>query len=489
MTSSGAPRSMAQQLYVFVPPRRSWPGGARAGFHSSSSVAYLAVNADGSTDAGEAAVGALPRARAIDLVFDALDVYTATIEAPVLGEARLRQALPNLLEERMLADPADCHFASAPAGQATPAGDGPAAVGAAALLSVAAIDRSTLSRVLEAMAQSQLSPRAAYSELYLLPPPAGSTYCLRIAKGKGLLRTGRDQGCVFDPDDADAGTLGLAVRQFSIARLRVYGTPAEVGNARIVALSLALSSAASSAAATAAATAVSSAASSATPRVTSSATSSAPSPAAVAGAARVPAGAGRVAVETASREFDAAALAGAVNLLQGAFVASGGFGFSGRLLSRLARDGAWRAPAAWAAVCAVIAIGGLNAVWLQLDGRFQDLRASMHRVFRDGFPNEPDAYLLEQARRSVALLRARAGRPSADDFSVLNAQALQLLAAAPVGIVAGVEYADHVYRIRFKSGSADDPNLRNALQARAPGLGLGVHFDADGSARLAPSGS
>jgi hypothetical protein len=232
---------------------------------------------------------------------------------------------------------------------------------------------------------------------------------------------------------------------------------------------------------------------SAGPRGSSSATSpaasSAPSSAAVAGAARVPAAAGRVSVETASREIDAGALAGAVNLLQGAFVPSGGFGFSGRLLSRLARDGAWRAPAAWAAVCVAIAIGGLNAVWLQQDGRFQDLRASMHRVFRDGFPNESDAYLLEQARRSVALLRARAGRPSADDFSVLNAQALQLLAAAPVGIVAGVEYADHVYRIRFKSGSADDPNLRNALQARAPGLGLAVHFDADGSARLAPAGS
>jgi hypothetical protein len=72
---------------------------------------------------------------------------------------------------------------------------------------------------------------------------------------------------------------------------------------------------------------------------------------------------------------------------------------------------------------------------------------------------------------------------------VLNAQAQQLLGSAPVGIVAGLEYTDNVYRIRFKPGGAEDPALRNALQARAPGLGLVLHFDADGSARLTPLGS
>jgi general secretion pathway protein L len=449
MKSGETRGATVQQLLVFVPPRRSWPGGSRAGMNPASTVGYLALLADGSAQSGEAAIGALPKARALDLVFDALDVYTATIEAPVLGEARLRQALPNLLEERILADPADCHFASAPAGPGPAATGAALAPGATTLLSVAAIDRSTLARTLEAMAQAQLSPRAAYSELYLIPAPAEGSFCARIAHGKGLLRTGRDQGCVFDPDDAQGTALALAARQFSIARLRLFGPAAAVDSPQRAALSAALRT-------------------------------------------RDAAGSGAapdISVESAGREVDTGALGGAVNLLQGSFVPSGGFGFSGRLVSRLARDGAWKAPAAWAAVCAAVAVGGLNAYWLQQDSRFQDLRASMHRVFRDGFPNESDTYLLEQARRSVALLRARAGRPSADDFSVLNAQALQLMASAPVGIVAGIEYADNVYRIRFKPGSAEDPKLRNALQARAPGLGLALRFDADGSARLAPMGS
>jgi len=442
-------RTTAQQLLVFVPARRSWPGGARATLGPASVVDFLALQADGSAEAGQAAIAALPRARATDLVFDGLDVYTTTLEAPSLNEARLRQALPNLLEERMLADPADCHFAAAPAPGRSVAADPALAAAGGTLLSVAAIDRATLSRALEAFGQAQITPRAAYSELYTVPAPQDGCFCARIGHGKGLLRTGQDQSCVFDLEDATAAALALAVRQFAIGRLRLYGQPGEPTAEWASALSAALQS------------------------------SSAAGPAALP----------RVVVEAAAAALHPPSLGGAVNLLQGSFVPSGGFGFSGRLLARLTRDGAWKAPAAWIAVCAAIAIGGLNAYWMQLEARFQDQRASMHRVFRDGFPNESDAYLLEQARRSVALLRARAGRPSADDFSVLNAQALQLFASAPVGIVAGVEYADGVYRIRFKPGGADDPALRNALQARAPGLGLVVHFDADGSARLTPQGS
>ena len=434
-------RAVAQQLLVFVPARRNWAGGARSAPGPATVVDYLAVEADGALQAGTAAIGGLPRARALDLVFDGLDVYTATIAAPALGEARLRQALPNLLEDRMLSDPADCHFASAPAPAAagfTGAGDSSPGEN---LLSVSAIDRATLSRTIEAFAQSQLLARAAYSELYVVPAPAGGIFSARISAGKGLLRTAQDQGYVFDADASALGTLALAIRQFSIGRLMLFGTPKELAEAGVADLCTALAAAAP-----------------------------------------------QLVISRAEAAADPRAVAGAVNLLQGAFVTSGGFGFSGRLLSRLTRDGAWKAPLAWLAICAAIAIGGLNAYWLQLDGRFQDQRASMHRVFRDGFPNEPDAYLLEQARRSVALLRARAGRPSADDFSVLDNQALQLFATAPVGMVAGIEYSDGVYRVRFKPGGGDDPALRNALQARAPAMGLTVNFDADGSARLTPLG-
>jgi len=411
----------ATRLLAFVPARRYWSGPGRGGLSSATELAYLAVDSDDTLRAGAAPLAQLPKARALELVLDPLDVYSDTIDAPALGEARLRQALPNLLEERLLADPAECHFAAA----AAAAGDN-----GTTRLSVAAIERATLARVLEACAQVGLRPRAAYSLLYTVPEPQDGVYCLRTSGRHALLRTGRDQGSRFDLDEGGAATLALAARQLGIVRLRVYGPPADAVAALVQAAGIDAS--------------------------------------------------------YAAEAIDQATLDGAVNLLQGAFAPGGGFGLTGQVLARWGRDGAWRAPAAWLALCAAVAIGGLNLYWWQLSTRFDDLRAQMHRTFRDGFPNESETYLLEQARRSVAALRARAGRPSADDFSVLDGQALQLLATAPAGIVTGIDYADKTYRLHFRAGSLDDAALRNALQARAIAQGLVLQFDADGSARLAP---
>jgi len=416
------PGRSASRLLAFVPARRNWGGAGRGGLSSATELAYLAVDSDGTLRAGAAALAQLPKARALELVLDPLDVYSDTIDAPALGEARLRQALPNLLEERLLADAAECHFAAAAA-----AGTGGTG---ATRLSVAAVERATLARLLEACAQVGLRPRAAYSLLYTVPEPQDGVYCLRTSGRHALLRTGRDQGSRFDLDEGGAATLALAARQLGIVRLRVYGPPADAVAALVQAAGIDAS--------------------------------------------------------YAAEAIDQATLDGAVNLLQGAFAPGGGFGLTGQVLARWGRDGAWRAPAAWLALCAAVAIGGLNLYWWQLSTRFDDLRAQMHRTFRDGFPNESETYLLEQARRSVAALRARAGRPSADDFSVLDGQALQLLATAPAGIVTGIDYADKTYRLHFRAGSLDDAALRNALQARAIAQGLALQFEADGSARLAP---
>ena len=425
-----AGRSGWSRLLVFVPARRNWPGGGRGTISLSSAVPYLGLRADGTVQQDASPIGRLPKARAVDLVFDCLDVFTATIEAPRLSEAKLRQALPNLLEERMLADPADCHFAWMPS-QGPGPGIEASATGEAPWLSVAAIDRSTLARTLEVFAQAQLQPRAAYSEIYTLPRPQGGTLAMRIDRGRGVIRTGQDQGCAFDIEEGAPGALALAKHQLGISRLRIYGQPS--AHWKSVALALGL------------------------------------------------------AHEQAEFAVDPTAIGDAVNLLQGSFAAGGGFGVSGRLFARLARQGAWRAPAAWLGVCAAIAIAGLNAYWFKLESQYGDLRASMRHSFHDAFPE--DATIIDelaQANRSVEALRARAGRPSADDFSVLNAQAVQVFAAAPVGIVSAIEYSDRSYRIRFKPGSAGKAELRNALQARAIAQGLALRFEPDGSARLAP---
>ncbi len=426
-------RSTVSRLLVYLPARRTWPGAGRGAFSAATVVSYLALPPDGPARSGTAPVGRLPKARSVDLVFDCLDVYSATIDAPRLNEAKLRLALPNLLEERMLVDSADCHFASAPA--RTGAGEPQTgALAGSARLSVAAIDHGTLSRTLELFAQSQIYPQAAYSEIYTVPRPREGTFCLRVAGGRAMLRTGLDQACVFDLDSGAEGALALAARQMTIARLRIYGDGDGGAELQNLCRGLGLHG------------------------------------------------------EDAGAPADLQALADAVNLLQGPYAPSGGLGGTGRWLARQLRDGAWRAPAIWAGICAAIAIGGLNAYWIKLDTQYRDLRLSMRHAFHDAFPNESTIVdELAQAQRSVAGLRARAGRASADDFTVLNAQALRIFASAPVGIVSAVEYADRILRIRLKPGSMDDAGMRNGLQAKALAQGLALRFESDGLAvQLSP---
>ena len=94
-------------MLVFVPPRSSMAG--RSQVATSTVVDYVASGGEGAR--GQTPIALLPRANSVDIVFDASDVFVTTIDPPRLGEGKLRLALPNLLEERLLADPTDCHFA------------------------------------------------------------------------------------------------------------------------------------------------------------------------------------------------------------------------------------------------------------------------------------------------------------------------------------------------------------------------------------------
>ncbi len=413
---------LTQRLYVFVPARRDWPGGGRGTLGPATAVSWIAVGDDGSARVERGAIASLPKSRRVDLVFDSRDVFAATIPAPKLAEAKLRQALPNLLEDRLLADPADLHFAFQLSDAA---------------LSVCAIDRATLSRVLEAFAQARIAVRAAYSTIYTVPPPTDDAVALRVPPGNeqrdphGMVRTDRDQGISLSLDETGGSTLALLQRRRPFTRLRAYGAVPDPLRASAAEIG--------------------------------------------------------IAIEACGIGVDAPNPAEAVNLLQGAYAV--GSGITGRWADGLLRAGSWKAPAAWAAACAVIAVVGLNATWLKLDAQARDLRQSIRHAFRDGFPQETtviDEVL--QARRDVAGLSARAGIPSPDDFPALDAQATRLLAEAPVGIVSSIEYSHHAYTIHFRAGTLN-ATLRNALEARAGAQGLGLRFGSGETLQITPRGT
>jgi len=410
------------RLWVFAPPHRLMSGTARLA--ESTVLGYATLDAAGQMRWNEASIALLPRCDRLEIVFDGGDVFQTTMAAPRLAEAKLRLALPNLLEDRLLAEPAQCHVAYLPAG----GGAGAAAAGLP-MLPVAAIDRGLLTRLLDALASAGARPRAAYSAIYALPPPSAGVLSVFAARGRLVARTGTHDGVSCDLHDGDEppAALRLALRSGGWQRIRAFGPQA--------------------------------------PRL-----------ATMAEALGVP-------VELAERPFDATAVDGAINLLQGAFAHGGMFGDVSRLRLSLR---AWRAPLLWGAVAAATFIAGMNGYWLKLQSEAGDLRNRMTTAFRSAFAEAEMVDPIVQAQRELTRLRARSGLASAGDFTALNAQVAQLLAAAPVGIVASIEYRDATLQLKFKS--PPDAALQNQLRAQAVQQGLQLRFEADGSMRVSAAG-
>jgi len=415
----------AQRLLVFVPPRSSMAG--RSQLASSTVVDYVATGGNGAS--GQTPIALLPKASSVDVVFDASDVFITTIDPPRLAEGRLRMALPNLLEERLLADPADCHFAFRPARSG-----GNTGAAEAQKMPVAVVDRGLLTRALDALTESGYRVRAAYSEIYTVPPPSAGVLSVRIGRGRGIARSGLHDGFAFDIGEEVPPTLALAVRQLGIKRIHAYGREASRLTAHAEGLG--------------------------------------------------------VQVDAHPEEVDLASTDGAVNLLQGAFAQGGMMGSlaPGGLVPALTAR-ALRVPLAWAAVAAVVAVAGMNIYYLKLEGESKALRGQMEASFRSNFPQvtaivDP----IEQTRRQMSELRSRAGIPSANDFSVLNARTAQLLSIAPLGSVAAMEYRDNALKVKFKPGMADNAALQNSLRSAAVQQGLAIRFEGDGTARITAAG-
>jgi general secretion pathway protein L len=409
------------RLWVFAPPHRLLSGGARLA--DSTVVGYVALGAGGELQPGEAPIALLPRCQRLDLVFDSGDVFQTAVAAPKLSEAKLRLALPNLLEDRLLADPADCHFAFLPGGRR-----GDTASGTAAQLPVAVIDRGLLTRLLDVFAAIGERARAAYSAIYVVPPPSGGTLPVYVARNRLVARTAMHDGvaCDFDGEEPPAA-LRLAMASGNWQRIRAFGPQAQ----QLASLREAIG----------------------------------------------------VAVEIADRPLDINAPAEAVNLLQGAF-ARGGLLGDIALPRFSARD--WRAPLIWAAVAIAVFFAGMNIYWLKLQAEAGELRSRMATAFRSAFADAEMVDPIVQAQRELVRLRARVGQSSPSDFTALNAQVTQLLASAPVGIVASVEYRDATLQLKFKS--PPDAQLQNQLRAQAVQQGLQLRFEADGAARITAAG-
>ena len=197
------------RLVAFLPASRSLKdGGGRGSFSAATVASYGAV--DGALQAslpGDAPLSLLPKAASVDLMFDVSDVFTTMVDAPRLSDSRLRQALPGMVEERLLSDAAGCHFAFTIEDNAAGPAEAPMRVAAAA------IEHVTLTRALDAASEAGLKVRSAASALYSIPAPSGDTMSIRLDRGRGVARTGEHSGFAFDLDSEVPAALALAVQQ------------------------------------------------------------------------------------------------------------------------------------------------------------------------------------------------------------------------------------------------------------------------------------
>lgn len=137
---------------------------------------------------------------------------------------------------------------------------------------------------------------------------------------------------------------------------------------------------------------------------------------------------------------------------------------------------AWRLPAVFAAVLALVWIAALDIdVWLK--GREErQLRSQMTAAFRAAFPRVPVVLdPLAQTRRALADMRSGAGTGDTGDFFPLAASFAQAI-QADAESVRLIEYRDRALQARFEPRAVNTPAKRDALVERLSKAGLAARF-------------
>lgn len=136
--------------------------------------------------------------------------------------------------------------------------------------------------------------------------------------------------------------------------------------------------------------------------------------------------------------------------------------------------GKWRRPLALALAVLLVNMLGLNIDWLRMKREAEALRSGMTQSYRTAFPNETVIVdPLAQLRQKLAIAQRDSGQLAPNDFIALTAALGEAWAAAGQGAapIAGMEYRDRSLTVKLKPGSdAPVEPLRAALAARALSL-------------------
>lgn len=392
-------------LVAFLPPRHpnQMPGDWALG-----AVPFVLYDRHGQRQrAGQAAPALLPKANRVVGVVAARDVVLLSAVVPPLKGPRLRQALPNIIEELIVQDPARCHVALGAAAAGT--------ASAAAPRTLAVIDRAWMRFLLEALKPNEDAAVALVPLLSCLPPAAPGDAVVTVLGAA-------------NEDEAGAASVELAL-QDETSRV---GLSAPVAVVASTASGFARGR----------------------PLVLREAQS---------GSMHIAVPAGLLVEATRTEQLDYEHLAQAalelpLDLCQFEFAADADAGT--RTLRR------WRAPLGWAAATILVALVGLNLDWLMLAHERDRLDARASALLMEAFPRTTtivDAPL--QMSRQLEALRAAAGAPTPSDFVVLCDRLARSLGPLPPTAIATLDYADRVLSLTFTPGTTPDPGFTQRLAA------------------------
>lgn len=435
-------------LIVLLPPRD--PAVRSEEWHLPD-MPFLLLDKRGEPQRiGRSALGLLPRASATVLIVAARDLLLLAAALPPLKGQKLRQALPNVVEDQLIQDPQTCHIAVDPV-----ALEGGRRV-------VAIIDRGWFRFVLSAFAASGHRNVKAVPAMRCLP--AAATAVPVTAEGAEADAPAQTAPLALDP--FIAGVLGHVVST-APALLAEVATPAAAAPAATAAASplveIAIARGEHSALGEGLALP-------ATAVMQTLAALAGDHPGALYTLSDLPGDEPRLAAASATGAFHGAqalpfeqfarnALASRFDLCQFEFAAQP-WRLDRATMRRL------RVPIALVAASVIVSVIGVNAQWLQLARQRDAIQAQETELLLNAFPkttvvlDAPD-----QMSRQLERMKVAAGELSPTDFLSLTDGLARSLGPVPVNGIVGLDYRDRRLEVTFKPETKVDPDLQKRLAA------------------------
>jgi len=130
----------------------------------------------------------------------------------------------------------------------------------------------------------------------------------------------------------------------------------------------------------------------------------------------------------------------------------------------------WRWPLALVASVLIVNIAALNFDWWRMKREAKTLRTTMTQIYKAAYPNETVIIdPIAQIQQKIAISKRNSGQAAQDDFSSMVAYFSEAWSSASgnAGVIASLEYRDHVLQVNMKSNAmVQTQQIKSFLESR-----------------------